>query len=232
MINPMRFLLILFIALVITVLAAPFTGDFSLLVEAALWIYSLTIAFLIDKALARRGTLRKSVNVELARLRHIHHVCEQLPKPFLKKVDSLLRVYELKIEEEFLSHHTSTDAFRDLSHAIYTFNPKTEKDGILYADLLQTLQDLTLGRQLIQFELTCGLAPYDWFLLLVILGCLMGLLLIPPEHLGQSGRTALTFMAILVNLIPMEMLWKDDRYGSKAIKKFQSAYGRNVPEER
>ncbi len=228
----MRFLLILFVALVITVLAAPFTGDFSLLVEAALWIYSLTIAFLIDKAVARRGKLRTNVNVELARLRHIHHVCEQLPEPFLKKIDGLLREYEQMIEDEFLSHHTSTDAFRKLSHAIYAFNPKTEKEGILYADLLQTLQDLTLGRQLIQFELTCGLAPYDWFLLLVVLSCLMGLLLVPAEHLGSSGRTFLTFMAILVSLIPMEMLWKDDRYGSKAIKKFQSAYGKNIPEER
>lgn len=225
----MRFLFLIAISVVIAGVAFPFAGDVTLFVDAALWIYSLVVAFLIDKAMSRRRELKTSVNVELARLRHIYHVCEQLPAAFSKRIGGLLLVYERKIEGEFVSHHKSTDAFRALSHEIYAFKPRTSKDGILYADLLQTLQDVTLGRQRIQFELMGGLAAYDWFLLSVILACLLALLLVRVDDPAPLTRLALTFMAVLVVLVPMEMLWKGDRYDSQTIKKFQNAYGRNAP---
>ncbi len=225
----MRFLFILLVAIVVAGVTYPFTGNFALFVEAALWIYSLVVAFLIDKAMARRRELKASVNVELARLRHIHHVGEQLPKAFSKKVDALLVAYQRKIEEEFVSHHKSTESFRALSHAIYSFSPRTRREEILYADLLQTLQDLTLGRQKIQFQLLAGLAAYDWFLLTVILACLLTLLFVPTDHLVPLARLAIAFITALVVLLPMEMLWKGDHYSAEAIRGFQDMYGRNVP---
>lgn len=228
----MRFLFLIAISVAVAGVAHPFVGDFSLFVDASLWIYSLVVAFLIDKAMGRRSELKKSVNVELARLRHIHHVCEQMPAAFAKKVDARLIAYERKIEAEFTSHHKSTDAFRELSHAVYSFAPRTRKDEILYCDLLQTLQDLTLGRQRIQYELMGELAPYDWFLLSVILVSLLTLLLVRADGLAPLARLGLTSMAVLVVLIPMEMLWKDDRHDPETIKKFQDAYGRNVPRGR
>jgi hypothetical protein len=220
----MRFLFIILVAVAIAGVTYPFTGDFSLFADAALWIYSLVAAFLIDKAIARRRELKASVNVELARLRHIYHVAEELPRPFQKKVAALLLAYERRIAGEFTSHHASTDAFRALSHAIYSFSPRTKKDGILYADLLNTLQDLTLGRQKIQVELMGGLYAYDWFLLLIILAGLLTLLFFPVDNLAPFARLALSFVTVLVVLIPMEMLWKGDHYEADAIRKYQDAY--------
>ena len=228
----MRFLLLVVLALAIACATDPFVGNFGLFVEAALWIYSLVVAFLIDKAMARRRELKASVNVELARLRHIHHVGEQLPKAFSRKVDALLAAYQRKIEEEFVSHHKSTESFRALSHAIYSFSPRTAREQILYADLLQTLQDLTLGRQKIQFELLAGLGAYDWFLLTVILACLLTLLFSPTDDLAPLARLFLSTITALVVLLPMEMLWKGDHYSADAIRGFQDAYGRNVPKKK
>ena len=225
----MRFLFLLLVAVAIAGVTYPFTGDFSLFADAALWIYSLVAAFLIDKAIARRRELKASVNVELARLRHIYHVAEELPKPFQKKIAALLLAYERKIASEFTSHHASTDAFRALSHAIYSFSPRTTKEGILYADLLDTLQDLTLGRQKIQVELLGGLYAYDWFLLLVILAGLLTLLFFPVDDLVPFARLFLAFITVLVVLIPMEMLWKGDHYDPGAIRRYQDAYGNNTP---
>lgn len=227
----MRFLFLVILAAAIASLAHPFTGNLSLFVESALWIYSLIVAFLIDKAIARRNTLRENINIELARLRHLHHIGEQLGKTFSKKIDTYIVAYENMIAKEFLSYHETTAAFRKLSHLIYSFEPKTEKEGILYGDLLQTLQDLTLGRQSIQFELLSRLAWYDWFLILVVLGCLLTLLLIHAEDGGQWMRFVLSFMAILVNLLPMEMLWKSDHYSRGTIKKLQNAYSKNISKE-
>lgn len=225
----MRFLFLIVISVVIAGIAYPIVGDVTLFADAALWIYALVVAFLIDKAMARRSELKKSVNVELARLRHIYHVAEQMPASFRRKVHALLVSYEKKIEADFEAHDRSTDAFRELSHAIYAFVPRTRKDEILYADLLQTLQDLTLGRQRIQFELTGELSPYDWFLLLVILASLLALLLVRVDVLSPVARLGIAAMAVLVVLIPMEMLWKDDRSDADTILKFQKAYGRNMP---
>jgi len=227
----MRFLFLLLVAVAISGVTYPFTGDFSLFADAALWIYSLVAAFLIDKAIARRRELKASVNVELARLRHIYHIAEELPKPFQKKIAGLLLAYEQKIASEFISHHESTDAFRALSHEIYSFSPRTKKDGILYADLLNTLQDLTLGRQKIQVELMGGLYPYDWFLLLVILASLLTLLFFPADQVTPIARLSLSFITVLVVLIPMEMLWKGDRLDADAIRKYQDAYGKNTPKK-
>ncbi len=228
----MRFLFLIVLSVVVAGVAYPYVGDFSLFTDAALWIYAIVIAFLIDKAMARRSELKKSVNVELARLRHIYHVAEQMPAAFRRKVHALLATYEKKIEADFEAHDRSNDAFRDLSHAVYSFVPKTRKDEILYNDLLRTLQDLTLGRQSIQFEITGDLAPYDWFLLLVILACLLTLLLVRADELVPMARLGLASMSVLVILIPMEMLWKDDRSDSETVKKFQKAYGRNAPRGR
>lgn len=225
----MRFLFLLLVAVAIAGVTYPFAGDFSVFADAALWIYSLVAAFLIDKAIARRNELKASVNVELARLRHIYHVAEELPKPFQKKVSAYLLAYEKKIAEEFVSHHASTDAFRALSHAIYSFSPRTTKEGILYTDLLNTLQDLTLGRQQIQAELVGGLYAYDWLLLLIILAGLLALLFFPAEQVTPISRLVLSFITVLIVLIPMEMLFKADRYEAAALKKYQNAYGNNTP---
>lgn len=225
----MRFLFLIVIAVAIAGIAYPFVGNFSMFVDAALWIYAIVIAFLIDKAMTRRSELKKNVNVELARLRHIYHVAEQMPAVFRRKVHALLAAYEKKIAADFEAHDRSTDSFRELSHAIYSFVPKTRKEDTLYADLLQTLQDLTLGRQRIQFELLGELSPYDWFLLVVILASLLTLLLVDTAALVPLARLGLASMAVLVVLIPMEMLWKDDRSDVETIRKFQKAYGGNVP---
>lgn len=224
----MRFLFLFILAGGIAAITFPFTGDFSLFVEAALWIYSLTVAFLIDKAIGRKNTLRENINIELARLRHIHHISEQLGKVFSRKIDKLLLGYEKLIEQEFLSYHESTTAFRKLSHAVYSFEPKTEKEGILYADLLHTLQDLTLGRQSILFELRSGLGFYDWFLIVVVLICLLTLLLVHVDNVTSGVRFVLTLLAVLVSLIPVEMLWKSDHYSQRVINKLQAAYGTNI----
>lgn len=225
----MRFLFLIVISVAVAGVAYPFAGDFSLFADAALWIYAIVVAFLIDKAMARRSELKKNVNVELARLRHIYHVVEQMPAAFQRKVHALLVKYEKKIEADFEAHDRSTDAFREMSHAVYSFSPKTHKEEILYADLLQTLQDLTLGRQRIQFELMGELSPYDWFLLVVILASLLTLLLVRVDEIVPLARLGLASMAVLVVLIPMEMLWKDDRSDADTIRKFQKAYGSNVP---
>ncbi len=227
----MRLLFFILIAAAIACVAAPFTGDFSLFVEAALWIYSLTIAFLVDKAIARRRALKVNVALELARLRHIHHVAEQLGRTYSSKINKLLTIYQTKVASEFISHHKSTDQFRDLSHAIYSFTPKTTKDTILYTDLLSTLQELTLGRQNIQLELQGGLSFYDWLLITLVLACLFILLLVKLDDPSPTLRLGLTFLAILVNLIPLEMLWKDDRFSQKALTKFGLFYRRNIPRD-
>jgi hypothetical protein len=203
--------------------------DTAIFSDVSIWIYALLIAFLIDKALIRKNDLRENINIELARLRHIHHISEQLGPKVAKEIDRHLNTYQRTLGEHILGYHQANLEFRSLSHAIYSYTPKTKKETLLYTDLLQTLQDLTLGRQHIQYSLANHLNVYYWFLItLVLFGMLLNIFT-PTTNLSISTQYLLTWFTLLICLIPMEMLYKSDTHSLIGVKRYEQAYLKNRP---
>ena len=224
-----RFLMLVLVAGAGATLVQQADLDLAIFSDVSIWIYALLIAFLIDKSLLRKNDLRENINVELARLRHIHHIGEQLGPKFSKQIDQRLDNYQRMLGDNILGYDQVSLEFRSLSHAIYGYVPKTNKDSLLYADLLQTLQDLTLGRQHIQFLLSNHLSLYYWFLIsLVLMGMLLNVFT-PITELSTGMRFVLTWFTILICLIPMEMLFKSDRHSLVGLSRYEQAYLKNRP---
>lgn len=227
-----RYLLIFIIAFGVVYLApfAPKDSSQNALVPAVV-IFSLLIAFLINRAIERKHALATSIGIELSRLRRVNHLAESVGDGVWKKqVRDALTHYETKLGENFLGYAQMLGAFRGLTHLVYRYDPKSRHEELIVGDLLRTASDLALERQRIEQNLARHLSWYSWLVVATIAFFVIVLFFI--------GRTAAPWSIVNAGmgcasvLLVLDLLARIDRISPKEVSVFEKMYQKNISKSR
>ena len=174
--------------------------------------------FLINQTMSRNKTLHVSITLELSRTRRIMHLIENIEANarWKKEVKKSLVAYLQSIgAHDFATYHTSDASFRDLTHEIYAFVPKTKKDEMLYEELLFITREIAFQRQELTHGLSSPISPYTWiiFFLVGVIDIVLILLIRDESLLAMWYVFFITVIIFLIAdlLIELNVLTKSKR---------------------
>ena len=190
-------------------------------------LFAFLSGFFINRALERKHVISRAVSVELSRLRRIHHLSEVVSdQKWAGRVRASVGAYHESLGKNFLAHKTTSERFRGISHLIYGYKPKTEKDRVLFADLLATVKDVALERQQLEQALSGGMSWYSWAVMTTNAFCAVVLLLLNRFE-SQFSPLASAFVIAGI-LLALDLLARTNSLSSWEIAAYQRQYQRNV----
>ena len=227
----LRLLLILCFSFALSFLMPPLALRASTgVVVATLVLFSFLLGFFVNRALERKQLISRGVSLELLHLRRIYHLCENISDRKLSAlVFSHLAKYHHAVGRSFLSHAQTAECFRNVSHQIYAFKPKTRRDEILFSDLLQTVRDLALARKQIEEALANRLSVYSWMVMLTNAGFGVTLLLVNRFEMQYSPLGGAFLISSM--LLSVDLLVRTDRISKIEVHAFEDTYRHNVPHQ-
>jgi len=230
-----RILIILVSSFVIVFLIPPLKGG--LVAErtdlAAIVLFALITAFLVQTAAARRQHLFSTVFLELNKLRRIYHLSKNLAaassrfRSWFTELHGLLYAYMSEFSGRNLNQYKQTNAaFRKVSYHIYTLpNLESIKEQSLFNDLLETTSVVAESRQKIKELIDSRLSAYSWCLVLIMLaGFVMTVIL---SMTGTLAGHLVAGVDIAVALLIVDLLWELDSMDSE-LKNWAKRYVDNV----
>lgn len=192
-----------------------------------LLLFSFLAGFFINRALERRKTLRTAVETELSRLRRLYHFSVSVDdRAWGTELHRRLSVYHHRLAEDLLSYRVGRNDYRLVIQWIYSFAPKSERDGILFHDLLSTTRDIALERRPLERALVGGLSAQSWAVFLMIAATVIVLVLINRGNDVTEFSAGLTTAGVLAVL---DLLRSTDRVSKGEIAELQAMYRENVP---
>ncbi len=194
-------------------------------------IFSFLAVFLINRAMERKRELGTSVAVELSRLRRIKHVAEGITDGIWKRnlYDALTR-YQTKIGENFVEHGRTLGSFRELTHLIYGYEPRTVHEGELIEDLLATTRELALERQKIEQRLADPILPSS-LLAVGIIALFVIIMLLGTREPAQASKLGASFGVASI-FLAFDFLLQKNRLSRREVSSFQEMYKRNIAKTR
>ncbi len=197
-------------------------------IVATLVLFAFLLGFFINRALERKQMISRCVSLELLHLRHTYHLCENVQdKNFAKRIIIALTGYQSAVGRSFLSHAKTGESFRKVSHLIYSYKTKSDKDEILFADLLNTVREVALERQQIEQALANKLSGYSWVVMLTNAISAVVLLLVNRFE-PQYSPLGCAFLISSI-LLSLDLLLRTDQLSKSEIKAFETAYRFNIP---
>ena len=191
-----RILGILIISFVVATLA-PVSAGSSELAAAAVVTTALLLAVAAQRALARRDQLAEWITIELNKLRRIYHLGKNLGgesrhRQWFTELHGHLYAYLTAFDKKSFSQYQETNGhFRKLSYHLYQIpSLDTEKERVLYRDLLEAAGTVAGARQRIQ-ELWSGKLPSMLGNALVAMALLSSLAILMA--MGPADRYAAAF---------------------------------------
>jgi hypothetical protein len=145
----------------------------------------------------------------------------------MKCVFTNLDEYQSAVSTFFLMRAETVNHFRDLSHLIYSFNPKTFKDQLIYSDLLKTLRDLALERQQIEQAFMNRVSVYSCMVILTNAG--FGIILLLSNRFEPSFSPLGSAFLISSILLSLDLLLRTDQLSQSEVTAFKAAYRSNLP---
>lgn len=193
-----------------------------------LLLFSFLSGFFINRALERRKTLRTAIETELSRLRRLYNFSVSVDdRAWGRELHARLLAYHRRLAGNLFSYREGRDEYRLVAQWIYTFAPASERDRILYHDLLSTTRDIALERRPLERSLEGGLAAQSWAVILMIAGSVVTLVMINRGNGMTEFSAGLTAAGILAVL---DLLRSTDRLSKAEITALQAMYRENVPE--
>lgn len=191
-----------------------------------LLLLSFVMAFMINRALARKQAIASSVLIELSRLRRLEHLSEAMSDAaFRKAMRTAIKAFHLKMAKSFGPEEKSSEDFREITHLVYRFRP-TETQKSLYEDMLATTKDLALEREKLANSVQSSLSPYSWLLVLVNASFVVLFLLAnrgfdDAKYIGAAG----TISGVLIAL---DLLFQTNRLSAHEIERYREMFRRNM----
>ncbi len=188
----------IFGAFVLSFIASTFWVSFAnpLYGIAGALIVSIVFAIVLMRAMQRAEDLNEWIGLELNKIRRIYHLGKNLgTDPRLRQwftdLHGHLYGYLTAFDKKDFSQYQETNGdFRKLSYHLYEVPAlETEKERVLYRDLLETAGAVAGARQRIQELWNGGLPPSVWNMLLAlaVLAGLGVLTTIAPGNGFQAG---------------------------------------------
>lgn len=236
--NLLRFLGIIVIAFVLASLIPGLPQDINLSYLTSLpvaSIFAIIIAFHINDAVKRMQSIETNVAIELSRCRRVYHLSNGFfAKPLLpwskqirKYVIEYLKIFK---KYDFGGYSEANEAFRNLSYHIYQLKPqglKTEKESILYGELLATLREWALVRQNLSELQKQKITTYSWVILITISSVLIvSLLMIRAETFFTTKISS--SLSLIGVLFAIDMLWEINHLSKRKKKKIARRYAHNL----
>lgn len=169
-------LLVILIASFALALLAPVSAGSASLAAAAVLLGSVLLAVVIQRALRRHDELNEWVAIELNKVRRIYHLSRNLGmearhRQWFTDLHGYLYAYLTAFDKKKFSQYQETNAqFRKLSYHLYQIQGlETEKERVLYSDLLEAAGLVAGARQRIQELWNGGLPAVVWNGLMALL---------------------------------------------------------------
>ena len=190
-------------------------------------LFSFLLGFFINRSIQRKQSLSQGISIELASLRHVHHVSEGLRSAsFVKNVLNAIKKYHASMSAYFPNSEKANEAFRHMTHLVYLFRPVDSKDVPVYMDILSTTKELALERQRILTSLNASLSSYSFIMIAIAAFFVVVLSL----ALRDAGGTSHFGCAAIISgiLIAMDLLRLTDRLSESLIEKYKNLYMMNM----
>lgn len=161
-----RLILILILGILITLYAPTFEFVSSASLSNSTIVVILFVflsGFLINQAIERNRKLREAISIELSRLRRIVHLTENLSGRNKWKADlraAIVSYCEAVAIKDFRDYRETHQDFRDITHEIYSFSPKSRREELVFNELLEISRELALKRQQISQLLRSSISVY------------------------------------------------------------------------
>lgn len=187
------------------------------------------LVFEINKTIAKHQDLKRNINLELSRVRRIHHLGESMTtrkSKWVQSVNKALDDYLLFFKKHtFRDYRGAGERFRDLTHVVYDFKPKSRREELLYLELLGTTRELAQTRQNIAALIRQRISSYQWIVVLIILA----LVIISALLTQNTGMTAYLLNASLLSAIFIVtfLIWEVDDYNEDELRQFANLYVEN-----
>jgi hypothetical protein len=203
-------------------------ADSSSSVFNALLLLSFLSGFFINRALERRKTLWNATEVELSRLRRLYNLSASVDdRAWGSRLHQALLTYHKHVGAGLREYGKARDEYRDLAMMVYRFDPKTDRDRLLWQDMLQTTRDVALERRPLERSLGGGLQAHGWAVYLTIAGSAGILMLLNRGHGFTSFSVGLTLAGVLA---VVDLLRRTDRLSRAEFAKLEETYRVNVPD--
>lgn len=193
-------------------------------------IFSFLIAFFVNRALERRRTVWRSIEVELSRLRRLYNIGTQISDAEWKaRAVAALRKYHGQVAENLMRYDAALVGYREVSKAIYDFCPANRRDEMLWQDMLSTTRDIALERRPLERALVNRITAFSWLVILSVAGSVVILQLM---NRGKPDLTELSVgLGLACVLAALDLLRRLDRFSAAEIRRFQDLYLDNLPKE-
>lgn len=187
------------------------------------------LVFEINNAVTKHNLLKENLNLELSRIRRIHHLAENVSSRMTKwqqSVDEALDAYMLFFKKHtFNDYHLASARFRDVTHQVYAFKPKSRREELIYQELLTTTRELAATRQNIAALIRQRISTYQWIVVLITLA----LVVVSALLTQNTGLTAYLLNASLLSavFIVTFLIWEVDDYNENELRQFADLYVEN-----
>jgi len=227
----LRYLLYILVTLAFVVIApVDLAAKLNFAFTAIIFLFAFTIGFLIDRTMERKRVLRENLNIELSRLRRIHHIGEYLgTAKWRASLDDALTRYQLSVSQDITNYPEANNAYREVSHKVYGYKAKNRQEEILLEDLLDTTRELALGRQKIQRGLDGWIEPYHWMIISINSYLLIFVLIFAKE--GEIFARLSIGASVLAVLLSLDLLRHSNKFTTADMARFQQKYQVNIPEK-
>ncbi len=190
--------------------------------------FVFVLAFLMNNSMQKSQGLLRSINMELSRLRRLHHVVESLgssaaDKKLRKEVEAGISSYRaILIKDSFSKYETAHKSFRRITHAVYRYKPTSQHGRILLEELFDTTRELAATRQSIISSLSHRISSYGWTVLLCTELFVVLAVMITQ---GASGASFFGSFAILAVIFMLTILVREiDTYSKDQLRTFGRKY--------
>ncbi len=190
-------------------------------------VFSFLISFFINRALDRKKIISSAVSVEISRLRRIHHLSDLIGDTIWREsIQFAIRHYQKELGADFLNYHLKTKYFREFSRLIYSYDPRNAREQILFNELLVTMREIALERQLIGVYITQRLPQYSWLVICSVAFFLIALLIMVKDTtlVTQIGIS----FGVASILFILDLLKHTDRISKTERRTFQNWYKENI----
>jgi len=191
-------------------------------------LFSLILTFLLDDAIKKDQELRQSVNIELSRLRRVYHLAEIMgDRAWSKKVSHAIKEYLSYFgRNSFSFYDGAQEPFRQLTHSVYAFSPKSRKEEIVFEELLHTTRDLATMRQKVSSFMQNKISLFGWAVLLSVEAFVVISIMI-TKGVSEFSNTVST--AVLASIFIVTLLIREvDTYYSDELESLANRYVQNI----
>src|SRR5688572_23140816 len=167
-------LLIVFVLAFAIVLLGPVQAGSPELAAAGVVLTGVILGFSAHRALSRRDDLTEEIAIELNKLRRVYHLGKNLGgerhRQWFTELHGHLYGYLTAFDKKNFSHYQETNgAFRKFSYHLYQIpSLDTEKERVLYRELLEAAGQVAGARQRIQELWHGGMSKGLWNLVLLM----------------------------------------------------------------